>query len=190
MRQVRLFIAINLTDELKQTIGSIIKDLRRFPCDAKWVEDGHLHLTVQFLGNVPEDQIAFIENALKRSVVDVAPFNLNLSGVGAFPSVERPRVLWVGVSGETAVLSRLHHQVQKEMEPLGFEPEKRRFSPHLTLARVRSPLGFSAVMERAEKLAVKHGQFGSAKITSMELMLSELGPKGPKYSVLARIPLT
>ncbi|OPY57751.1 MAG: 2',5' RNA ligase family [Pelotomaculum sp. PtaU1.Bin035] len=170
-------------------LESLIKELRQLPSDAKWVDSKSLHLTVQFLGNVPEIHVPVIVNALNRSVACVAPFKLNLNGIGVFPSIERPRVLWMGMSGETAMLSRLHHQVQKELGHLGFEPEKRRYSPHLTLARVRSPLGFSAVMERAEKLAGKYSILGLINIASIELMLSELSPRGPKYFVLARIPL-
>jgi len=187
---MRLFVAVNFPDEIKQALGAFIKDIRQHPADVKWVEVKNLHLTVQFLGSVPEDQVPAIVNALNRSGTGVNPFYLSLSGVGVFPSIERPRVLWAGVSGDTDFLSRLHRQVQKELAQLGFEPEKRPFSPHLTLARVRSPQGFSAFMERSEKLAGKHGKFGTAKIVSLDLMLSELGSKGPEYFVLARIPLS
>ncbi|MCL6582094.1 MAG: RNA 2',3'-cyclic phosphodiesterase [bacterium] len=153
MRQMRLFIAINFPDKVKQVLGSLIKELRELPSDTKWVEEENLHLTVQFLGNVLEGQVPDVVAALKRSAAGVSPFRLDLGGVGVFPSIERPRVFWAGVSGETAVLSRLHRQVRREMEQIGFEPEKRRFSPHLTLARLRSHLGFPAVMERAEDLS-------------------------------------
>lgn len=189
LQSMRLFVAVNFPDEIKQALGAFIKGIRQHPVDVKWVEVENLHLTVQFLGNVPEDQVSAIVDALNRSRTGVNPFYLSLSGVGVFPSIEQPRVLWVGVSGETDFLSRLHRQVQKELEQLGFESEKRRFSPHLTLARVRSPQGFSAVMERAEQLAGKQGKFGTAKIVSLDLMQSELEPKGPKYSFLTRIPL-
>lgn len=189
MRQMRLFVAINFPDVVKQSLGTFINHLRDLTADAKWVEAGNLHLTVQFLGNVPEDQVPAVVTALNRSVAGVASFRLNVSGVGVFPSVQRPRVLWAGVEGETSALIRLHRQVQRELEQLGFEPENRRFSPHLTLARVRSPLGFPAVMEKAEEIAGKKGKFGSADIVSVDLMLSELSPRGPQYSVLARIPI-
>jgi len=190
MRQMRLFVAINFPDQVKQVLGSLIKELRRFPAGARWVEERNLHLTVQFLGNAPEGQVPDIVASLERSAAGVPPFKLELGGVGVFPSIERPRVFWAGVTGETAVLSRLHHRVREEEAGLGFVPEKRRFSPHLTLARLRSPQGFAEVMERAEGLARQHGKFGSTAINSVELMLSELGPGGAKYSILARIPLS
>ncbi len=190
VRQLRLFIAVNFPNNIKRNLGSIIQELRLLPSDAKWVEEENIHLTVQFLGNVPKEQVPDVVTALSRSVAGVVPFRLELDGVGVFPSVKRPRVLWVGLSGQTAVLARLHRQVRKELGRLGFEPEKRKFLPHLTLARVRSPLRFSDVMEKAEELVHQHGNLNSAKIASIELMLSELSPKGPRYSVLARIPFT
>ncbi len=189
MRQVRLFIAINFSDEVKRSLGSFMSELRILPSDAKWVEVENLHLTLLFLGNVPGDQVSSITRALNRSVKGASNFCLDLGGVGVFPGPARPRVFWVGISGDTAALLRLYRQVQKEMGRLGFESGKSRFSPHLTLARFRSPTGFSAVMERAEKVAGEHKIFSSVKVNSVELMLSELGPKGPKYSVLAGVPL-
>ncbi|MCL6634338.1 MAG: RNA 2',3'-cyclic phosphodiesterase [Peptococcaceae bacterium] len=189
MRQMRLFVAINLPEPVKQVLGSFVGELRRLTSDARWVEQGNLHLTLKFLGNVPEEQVPAIIAALERSAAGVPPFRLDLGGVGVFPSMERPRVFWVGVSGETAALSRLHRQVQEEMKQLGFEPENRRFTPHLTLARLRSPLGFAAVLERADMLARQQGRFGSVKVASMELMLSELSPGGARYSVLAGFSL-
>lgn len=188
MRQLRLFIAVNLPEGVKSALGSVIGELRKLPSDAKWVESKNLHLTVQFLGNVAEDRVPDVVAALKRSADGIVPFRLDFAGVGAFPSKYRPRVLWVGVSGETGALSHLHSRVQQEMGGLGFKPEKRRFSPHLTLARVRSPMGFPAVMEKAEELARVNGIFGTAKISSVELMLSELSPKGPRYFVMAGVP--
>lgn len=188
MRQMRLFVAINFPDEIKNTLGSFIKDIRALPSNAKWVETENLHLTVCFLGDVPAIKIAFIVEALRRSVEGVSPFYLNLGGVGLFPSKERPRVFWAGVSGETAALLQLNSQVQQGLKRIGFATGEKRFSPHLTLARLRSPEGFPAVFDQAEKIA-RDREFGVAKITSVDLMLSKLGPQGPKYSVIQRIRL-
>lgn len=190
MRQVRLFIAINFPDQVKRSLGAFMNELRALPSDAKWVEVENLHLTLLFLGNVLESQAPSITRALNRSVKGANNFCLNLGGVGVFPGPARPRVFWVGVSGDTAVLLWLYQRVQKEMGRLGFESGKSRFTPHLTLARLRSPIGFSAVMERAEKLAGERKILSSVEVKSVELMLSELGPRGPKYSVLTRAPLT
>lgn len=188
MRVMRLFVAVNFPFEIKKSIGSFIQDLRKVKADLKWVEPENLHLTVQFLGNVSEEQVADIVEALKRPAAGIAPFTLKLSGVGVFPARERPRVFWVGAAGETDKLLELSRRVQRELKGLGFDPGKNKFSPHLTIARLRSPAGFSDVMDRAEK-AAENKVFGSAKISTVDLMLSELGPKGPKYYTLARAPL-
>lgn len=189
MWQMRLFVAVNFPDQAKAKLGSIVKELRRLPSDLKWVDEQNVHLTIQFLGNVPETLVSAIVDNLNCSVAGIAPFKINLGGVGVFRSVERPRVLWMGISGDTAALARLHAEVQEGLGQLGFEPERRRFSPHLTLGRVRSPLGFSAIIERAKELVAKKGELGLINVASIELMLSELSSRGPKYTVLSRIPL-
>jgi len=184
---MRLFVAVNFSDRARKKIGSLLKELRELPSDVKWVDYANLHLTIQFLGNVPEDQVPAIVNALKHSVAGIYPLRLDLGGVGAFPSITRPRVFWLGVSGNTAVLFRLQRQIQEGLSQLGFKPEKHRFSPHLTLARVRSVVGFPDVLKKAEVLAGK--KIISENICSIELMLSELSPKGPSYFVLSSIQL-
>lgn len=189
LRQIRLFVAINFPDQVKAKLKFLIKELRQLPSDIKWVDVPNFHLTVRFLGNVPETQVAAILTALSGSVAGIVPFKLNLDGVGVFQSIVRPRVLWMGVSEETGALVRLHQQIQEGLGQLGFDPERRRFSPHLTLGRVRSPFGFPAVFERAKELVGNQGEFGPINVASIELMLSELSSRGPKYSILSSIPL-
>lgn len=188
LRQMRLFVAVNFPFEIKKAVGSFIQDLRKLSADLKWVEPENLHLTVQFLGNVSEEQVPDVTEALNRAAAGIAPFSLKLSGVGVFPSRERPRVFWAGAAGDTAPLLKLSRQVRRELKELGFDPGENAFSPHLTLARLRSPAGFSDVLDRAEK-AAENRVFGTAKIKTVDLMLSELGPGGPKYFTLARAPL-
>jgi len=188
VRQMRLFVAVNLPKEIKKEIGSLISELKFIPADLKWVDPENLHLTVQFLGNVSEDQVLTVAESLKRSAAGAGPFALKLSGIGVFPSLEKPRVFWAGVTGETAALLNLSRLVQSDLLRLGFAPGKNKFSPHLTLARLRSPAGFADVLDRAEKIA-GNKVFGSARIKTIELMSSELGPRGPKYFTLATVSL-
>lgn len=190
LRQMRLFIAVNFPEEIKKTLGAFTRSLSQIPSDLKWVREDNLHLTVQFLGNVSEEQVPAVSTALQNSVAGIAPFKLVLEGIGAFPSIARPRVLWVGINGDTPTLLMLHRQVQREMELLGFEPEKRKFSPHLTLARARSPYGFADVVNKAKEVMGTSKAFGTARIDSIELMLSKLETKGPQYFVLSRVSLS
>ncbi|MDD4169555.1 MAG: RNA 2',3'-cyclic phosphodiesterase [Desulfotomaculaceae bacterium] len=189
MRQIRLFVAINFSDQVKAKLGFLIKELRQLPSSMKWVDEPNFHLTIWFLGNVPETQVNTILTTLSSCVASIIPFKLDLDGIGVFQSIERPRVFWMGISGETGALVRLHRQVQEGLGQLGFKPERRRFSPHLTLARVRSPLGFPAVFERAKELVGKQGEFGTINVASIELMQSKLSSRGSKYSILSSIPL-
>ncbi len=185
---MRLFVAVNLPLTVKKDIDLFIQDLKRIDGDMRWVRPENLHLTVQFLGNVHGERVPAVTEALYKAAGGVAPFTLKLGGVGVFPSRERPRVFWAGVSGDIAFLGQLNRQVQGELKELGFDPGKNRFSPHLTLARLRSPAGFVQIMARAEKIAAGKA-FGVADIATVDLMLSKLGPGGPKYHPLARVPL-
>ena len=189
MRRMRLFVAVNFPFEIKKALGLFIQDLKKVKADLKWVEPENLHLTLHFLGNVRQEQAPAVTEALSRSAAGITPFTLKLSGVGVFPSREKPRVFWAGAAGDTAALLQLSRQVRHEMKELGFDPGKNKFSPHLTLARLRSPAGFSEVMGRAEK-AAENKILGAAKISTVDLMLSELGPGGPKYFTMARAPLS
>lgn len=183
-------MAVSFSDETRRKIDSLIGELRRLPCNMKWVDEINLHLTVQFLGNVPEGQVAVVADILQRAVAGIAPFRLDLGGCGVFPKPERPQVFWLGISGDVAALSCLHGRVQKELNQLGFKTEKRRFSPHLTLARVRSVAGFAELLKKAECLLVgKQEIVASEVIGSIELMLSELSPRGPQYTVLSKARL-
>lgn len=188
LQQVRLFVAVNFPVAAKEKISSLVGELQKMPSDVKWVKAANLHLTVQFLGNVDAGQTPAIVDALRRAVTGINSFQLMPGGAGVFPTAARPRVLWLGLSGETSVLIRLQRQVQAELGRIGFLPEKRRFSPHLTLGRVRSSGGFPELLEQMQKLAA-HLQFSPVRIDSIELIRSELSPKGPSYFVLSRIPL-
>ncbi|MCL6607330.1 MAG: RNA 2',3'-cyclic phosphodiesterase, partial [Geminicoccaceae bacterium] len=162
--------------------------LRQTGAAVKWVEHHQFHLTLKFLGETPPPQVPAIVEAIRNCGAAAAPFQLALDGLGVFPDRGKPRVIWAGVGGETAVLSRLHREVQGKLASLGFPPEKRSFSPHLTLARVRSPRGVKDILEKGRSL-VGERKIGSARILSADLMLSELSRSGPKYHVMARVPL-
>ena len=120
---------MNLPVEIKRSLGSFIQVLRRFPLDARWVTEANLHLTLQFLGNVYEEQVPAIVQGLNRAAAGVAPFKLVISGVGVFPSVERPRVFWVGVSGETIILTDLHGGCKRRWVCWGLRRKGAGFTP-------------------------------------------------------------
>lgn len=138
METVRAFIAIELPDSVKAVLSGLQEGLRRGgPAPVKWVEADGMHLTLKFLGNVATPAIPDIERAIAESAQRIPPFRLRLGRPGAFPSLRAPRVVWVGIEGDTATLASLHDSIERGIVPLGFEKEKRGFSAHLTLGRVR-----------------------------------------------------
>ena len=138
MKQIRSFIAIELPESVKQELVILENQLKeRSGINAKWVDPYSIHLTIKFLGNVPVNKIDGILHAMEEAVKSTGPFTLQITGLGAFPNLNRVQVAWVGLTGELDRLTKIQQQVESGLVPLGFAAEKRAFKPHLTLARVR-----------------------------------------------------
>ncbi len=138
---MRLFIALKLPAEVLDELTAVQQRLRRTEAHpVKWVAPQSIHLTLQFLGEVPEAHLPAILQALEEvrdAAAHQSPLRLRLAAAGAFPNLRRPQTLWVGMAGELEGLTRLHQAVIAATEPLGFQPETRPFRAHLTLGRVR-----------------------------------------------------
>jgi 2'-5' RNA ligase len=138
MSLIRSFIAIELPPELKKELTKVETQLKiNSPPVIKWIEPGSIHITLKFLGETSDAILDDLILAMEESVVGVSPFKLDVRQLGAFPGVDRPQVIWVGVSGEMEKLKQLQKNLEKNTEQLGFKRESRTFSPHLTLGRVR-----------------------------------------------------
>ncbi|GBD31137.1 MAG: RNA 2',3'-cyclic phosphodiesterase [Gemmatimonadales bacterium] len=176
---MRLFVAINLPAEVKGEIWRAAEPLRvkRYP--VRWVAPESIHLTLKFLGEVDAAREPQIVGALLRAVEGARRFRMLLSGFGAFPSVKQPRVLWVGCEGVPS-LELLQHQVELEMEQIGFPLEGRPFRPHLTLGRVARGAKVSEFRGLEEVMA---GLSFAADVVveSADLMESHLTPQGARY---------
>lgn len=192
METIRSFIAIELPAPVKSGLGRLQEELKSGGHSAvKWVNPNSIHLTLKFLGSVPSDGIKAIRDAVNKVAGEVPPFRLEVTGLGVFPNPGRVRVIWVGVRGELDRLERLQKSVEAKLAPLGFEAERRPFTPHLTLARVR---------ERAAPEEVRRfGQFISSRrfvtaypfdVDEVSLMQSQLGREGAVYSCLGSARLT
>ncbi len=154
------------------------------------MQAGQIHLTLMFLGDVESTRIEAIRSALSEPLHGVLPIGLELGGNGAFPSLERPRVLWAGVRMPDGDLVLLHGRIEQAMAGLGFAREDRAFSPHLTLGRVREDAGsvyLRAIREAIGDTARETPQAFS--VTKVTLFRSQLKPEGAVYSVLAEFPL-
>lgn len=184
---MRLFVAINLADREKQRVQHAVTGLRsnRFPF--RWVAPESVHLTLQFLGEVAEDRAARVEGAVADLAADHGPLDLDIGGIGAFPNLRRPRVLWLGVEPAPELLA-LHEGLGRALEPLGFARETRPFSPHITLARTRAGAR-AAEFTGLEALAADISYSAEVHVASIDLMRSHLGREGARYEVVSARPL-
>jgi 2'-5' RNA ligase len=177
---MRAFIAVNMADDLRRALAEAQERLRASEADVKWVRAEGIHITLKFLGWVDDEREPGIADAAAAGVADAGPFRLSLVGIGGFPSATAPRVVWVGVTQGAREMSELARRIEDALEPLGFERERREFSPHVTLGRVRSPRG-------RDRLAARIGEererpFGEMEVERVELMRSDLHPTGPVYT--------
>lgn len=181
----RLFVAVGLPDSIRKTIEELQSELKRFARDAKWVNPTGIHLTLKFLGYVDPAQIDGIQNALVKVAQEYPPPEIEVHGCGAFPNSRRPNVLWAGV--ESAQLIDIQGRVEEALAALGFEKEKRGFTPHLTLARFKEARGLTPLMLAVEKK--KDVSFGSFTTSQFRLYESILHREGAEYIVLKEFPL-
>jgi 2'-5' RNA ligase len=187
MEQLRCFIAIELPAGVKKGLRELqsrLKSESRAPI--KWVDPENIHLTLKFLGNVAADKVDAIAEAMTEAVQGTAPFPLKISELGVFPNPRKVQIVWVGVGGELERLAGLQRRIESALEKLGFAAEKRRFTPHLTLARLRD----QATASEREGLGRLIGQteFDSAGefgVDSVKLIKSQLTREGPIYTTLS-----
>ena len=184
--KIRTFIAINIPDDVRAAIGKFQTELREHRADVKWVRPESIHITLKFLGDVEVARIKEIAQSIQEAMKDVDPFTVSVQGVGTFPNDRRPRVLWVGVKTGADILSDVAARIDGALSGLGFEKEKRRYSAHLTLGRVRSTRGIEAVIQAMRAVGFETQPFDVAEI---DVMKSVLQRTGAVYSVLERIKL-
>ena len=133
MAEIRAFIAIELPADIKKDLSKILDNLKPGREKiVKWINPNSIHLTLKFLGNIPETKIVDITQSITQASALTYQFELELQGLGAFPNIRSPRVVWVGVSGDIPSVVSLQRKVDQSLVPLGFSPEKREFSPHMT----------------------------------------------------------
>lgn len=185
MTDMRTFLAINLNAGLKQALGKIIRTLAAGGADVKWVEEQNLHLTLKFLGDTDQELLPDITSAVQQNLKAFHPFELILAGTGVFPPRGNPRVIWVGVKGDLNNLFELQRKTETALAGLGFAPENRKFSPHLTIGRIRSNRGVSRLPDLPAELAA--GGIGRFTAESVDLMESRLSPQGPTYLLREKI---
>jgi 2'-5' RNA ligase len=184
---VRLFIAINLPESERQAIHESTAPLRAAANSVTWVAPDCIHLTMKFLGEQQPEHVPKVRDVLAGVARRFHPLRLDVGGVGAFPHLRAPRIFWMGI-GADPKLELLHHDLEVACEALGHEVEARAFRPHITLGRVKREVSPDQVASMA-RLATNVRYRGTMDARSIDVMQSELSSAGPRYTVLAAVPL-
>ncbi|MGQ9518479.1 MAG: RNA 2',3'-cyclic phosphodiesterase [Candidatus Fervidibacter sp.] len=182
---IRSFIALEISEDVREQLASLLMRLHQTNAAVKWVELENLHLTLKFLGEISSEQVEVIAETLGQVARSVEPFPFTVKGVGGFPDLRRPRVLWVGVEA-TPSLMNLQRLVEQAMEGLGFAPEGRSFHPHITLGRVKAMTG----IDKVKAILSEHSntEFGVVLADRLVLFRSDLSREGPTYTPIAVLP--
>jgi len=187
MQTQRLFIAIKLPPRAVTALGDLIDTLRRIPSPARWVSKESIHITLKFLGDVPESDTASLSNALDQVAKSTATFEINSGTNGAFPNIRKPSVLWVGLSGEGLKnLNTVQGKIEVACESLGFAKETRPYRPHLTLCRIRKPSNLQPLINAFQST---HLPPLLIPVDEIHLMRSELKPSGAVYTSVTAFEL-
>jgi len=184
---IRSFLAIEIPRTILKKIEEVQDDLKSSRADVRWVNPEKIHLTLKFFGNIDESRIDPIVKSIERPTQTISPFSLKVRGVGAFPHLKNPRVIWMGLVDGKEVLVSFQKQLEKELEKIGFEPEERAFHPHLTLGRMKSSKGREELAGRMERH--KEEEFGNFQVERVVLFKSDLKPTGPIYTPLRELRL-
>lgn len=189
---IRAFVAILLGEPERAAVAAAIDRWRPLSGAVAWVPPANLHLTLQFLGNQPEERLAAAEAALAAAVAPGAPFETTLHGVGAFPGFERPRILWVGFAHGALELRALQARVADALAREGFPREERAWHAHLTIGRVHDERRWRRESGPALRQAIAQAaatRFGTLRVSEVALMRSELSPRGARYTVRRAVAL-
>lgn len=185
--RIRTFIAVEVPEEIKVELRRVQEELKRSGADVRWVRSEGIHLTLKFLGEVEPSIIPRIKEGVEGLAQRYRPFRLDVEGMGCFPTIRSPRVIWIGLSGDDGRLSALQRDIEELLKALGFLKEDRPFRPHLTLGRVRSKRFVDRLVERiGDFLEIRLGSF---EVGSVVQFRSHLSPSGATYRRLWEVPL-
>lgn len=187
MDLIRTFIAINVPPSIQATVEKIQGRFKQIRSPIMWVKPSHLHLTLKFLGNVSEKQIEEIKGCLAIAGQGLNTFLLKATEIGVFPNINYPRVVWLGFSDPTGQLHKLEENIEHHLQKIGFQPEDRKFTPHLTIGRIKSLKGKTDIIRMIHN--EKKLPYDNIFVTEIKLMKSNLKPSGPEYSVLYSMEL-
>ncbi len=184
---IRSFIAIELTEEVRDKLINIQANLKQAGADVKWVKKNNIHLTLKFLGNIGSDNIENVTKALEELGNNNSRFTAELSEIGAFPRMDSPRIIWIGVEKGAKKLCDIVEGLEDLLEKIGLPKEEKEFHPHITLGRVKSSFNKIHLIKKLKEITLQDKNV--LNIEKLTLFKSTLTPKGPIYEVLKEINL-
>lgn len=186
---LRVFLAVELSSDLSQKVVELQQQLRATLPTVNWVRPGAIHLTLKFLGYVDPAMVEQLLTAIEPIRKSQAPITLEIQGLGIFPDIRRPRILWIGCTGDIPALLNLVSRIEEALEPLGFPPEEKPYFPHLTLARIKHDNSKVGGVLTHSGLLAQPRNLGALRIDRITLFRSDLSPKGAEYTSLWTVPL-
>jgi 2'-5' RNA ligase len=185
--RIRTFIAVSLSSSVLAGIEKIVRTLQTNFWDVRWVEPNNLHVTLKFLGDISLNDLPQLIRTVTQWTSETDSFDLTFQGIGAFPNRESPKTIWVGCREGSNELIQLAGKIDEGLLLIGFPKEARRFSPHLTIGRIKKPVQESPLMSLLDE--EQDRLFGSCSVSEVQIFSSELTRHGPIYDELAAIPL-
>lgn len=184
---MRLFVSIDLPDALADAVAEVQEPLQDTP-GLTLVDPEQAHITLKFLGDVDEQRVSDLEDAIETAVADadVDPFEASIAGLGVFPSLDYISVVWAGVDDGAAAMTRLYDAIERETTAIGFDPEDHEFTPHVTLGRLKDARGKEMVQRLVRGDSPTFGRF---RVEQVRLTESTLSGNGPKYETVTRFSL-
>jgi len=179
---IRAFIAIPLNPKIQHSIGHMQDHLKKNNNDVKWVKLENIHITLKFLGNVDMEQINSVKQVLAILTQNTRPFKVELSQLGAFPNINHPRTLWVGLKDSKQQLSRIAAALDKALGKIGFQDDQKPFSPHVTIGRIRSSKNINLLSRSMSNYQISQDQ--TQTVSKIILFKSTLSSQGPIYESL------
>lgn len=187
MQKIRTFIAVKISPEVEKVLDSLMGEMRRMPASVKWVKPQSIHITLKFLGEITREELEKVFAGVQTAVGEYPSFTLKTADGGAFPSLERPKVFWVGLDprGKERLIP-LQQAIEASLASRGFSREKRSFSPHLTVGRVKGSLHLREISQHFSAYSFPTIEF---PVDEVLVMKSQLTPGGAVYTVQKAFPL-
>ena len=189
MNKIRTFVAVDVNESVRRRATRLIEQLAANAGNVKWVEPQNMHLTLQFLGEVPQTDVHEVCLAVQRAVVGCVPFAMSLLGAGAFPHAGRPSTIWIGVDQGAQQLKTIQRRIQQALKPLGFPPERRAYHPHLTIGRIRRGRVSGGSLLAQVLRDQQSFDAGRSTVDQVIVYASYLEHTGPSYQAMSRIGL-